>query len=87
MVTLELTYAVPLSQAKDSEDAAEKRESDPSSAAAAASGSEETNLIDLDASAGSAELVGNADSKEAKKISVLEGRTLSESNQKLPAEN
>ena len=70
---------ISLSKAKDSEDAAEKRESDPS--AAAASGGEETNLIDLCAAGGSADSVSNggatvADSKEAKKIAVLEGRKI-----------
>ena len=70
---------VTIFQAKDSEDGGEKRESDPSAA-----GAEETNLIDLDASGGgggggggSAESVSNgataADSKEAKKIAMLEG--------------
>ena len=66
---------VTIFQAKDSEDGGEKRESDPSAA-----GAEETNLIDLDANGGgggSAESVSNgataADSKEAKKIAMLEG--------------
>ena len=70
---------ISLLKAKDSEDAAEKRESDPSAAA----GTDETNLIDLDAGGGSAESVSNgaaiaaADSKEAKKIAMLEGRNIS----------
>ena len=74
---------ISLLKAKDSEDAAEKRESDPSTAA----GTDETNLIDLDAGGGSAESVSNgaaaiaaADSKEAKKIAMLEGRNMSSSH-------
>ena len=58
-------------KAKDTEDAER------------AEGAEETNLIDLDgANGGSAESVGDgvaaaaADSKEAKKIAVLEGRSI-----------
>ena len=73
---------ISLLKAKDSEDAAEKRESDPSTAA----GTDETNLIDLDAGGGSTESVSNgaaiaaADSKEAKKIAMLEGRNISSSH-------
>ena len=69
---------VSLPKAKESDDGSEKRESDP----AAASGADETNLIDLDAGGGgSAESVSNgattaaaSDSKEAKKIAMLEGK-------------
>ena len=64
---------------KESDDGSEKRDSD----AAAASGTEETNLIDLDAGGGgSVESVSNgtsaaaSDSKEAKKIAMLEGKHL-----------
>ena len=80
---MKTAHVISLLKAKDSEDAAEKRESDPSAAA----GTDETNLIDLDAGGGSAESVSNgaaaiaaADSKEAKKIAMLEGRNMSSSH-------
>ena len=69
---------VSLPKAKESDDGSEKREGD----AAAATGTDETNLIDLDVGGGgsSAESVSNgtsaaaSDSKEAKKIAMLEGK-------------